>query len=59
LSCHPEPSGHASHGEVGGLASEGTMINGLFCSPCCSWQGYSKRVGANVGDEATESHSVL
>jgi len=27
--------------------------------PCCSWQGHFGRVGADVGDESTESHCVL
>ena len=27
--------------------------------PRCSWQDHSRRVVADVGDESTESHSVL
>jgi len=27
--------------------------------PRCSWHGHSERMGADVGDESTESRSVL
>jgi len=27
--------------------------------PRCPWQSHSRRVGANVGDESTESRSIV
>jgi len=36
-----------------------TGVEAVKPDPRCSWQGHSSRVGAHVGDESTESHSVV
>jgi len=36
-----------------------TGAEAVKLDPLCSWQGHSRRVGADDGDESTESRSVL
>jgi len=36
-----------------------TGAKAVKSDPCCAWQGHSRRVGADVGDESTVSRSVL
>jgi len=50
--------GHTQFVQAGAEMSD-TGTEAVKPDPGCSWQGHSRRVGAGVGDESTESGSVL
>ena len=42
-----------------GAKTFGTSAEVVKVDPRCSWKGHSRKVGAGVGDESTESRSVV